>query len=53
MMYGFLSISGLSDGHPPLNRQHRSFRRRSALRSACAGVLLALFFWFSRVGSSC
>ena len=43
MMYGFISISGICDRHQPRRRQHRSFRRRSALRSARAGVLLFLF----------
>src|SRR5262249_4024247 len=43
MMYGFLSISGLSGRHQPRKRQHRSFRRRSALRSARAGVLVFVF----------
>jgi cbb3-type cytochrome c oxidase subunit III len=42
MMYGFSSISGHSSGHPPCNRQHRSFIRRSAVRSSCVGMLLAL-----------
>jgi hypothetical protein len=31
MMYGILSISGLSGRHQARKRQHRSFRRRSAL----------------------
>ena len=43
MRYGFLSISGLSRRSHPRKRQHRSFRRRSAVCSARAGVLLALF----------
>src|SRR5215469_14218220 len=43
MMYSFLSISGVSDRHQPPKRRHRSFRRRSALRSARAGVLVFLF----------
>ena len=43
MMYGFLSISGLSGRHQPRKRQHPSLRRRTALRSAGAGLLLVLF----------
>src|SRR5215831_4728191 len=42
MRYGFLSISGLSRRSQPRKRQHRSFRRRSAVCSARAGVLLTL-----------
>ena len=42
MIYRFLSISGLSGRHQLRKRQHRSFRHRSAQRSAAAGVLLVL-----------
>src|SRR5258707_7339574 len=42
MRYGFLSISGLSRRHQLRKRQHRSFRHRSAQRSAPAGVLVGL-----------
>ena len=43
MIYRFLSISGLSRWHQLRKRQYRSFRQRSAQRSAPAGVLLVLF----------
>jgi mono/diheme cytochrome c family protein len=43
MMYGFLSISGLSGRNQLHKRQHQPFRYRSAVRSARAGVLLVLF----------
>src|SRR5215510_3472933 len=43
MMYGSLSISGLSGRNQLRKRQHRLFRYRSAVRSARAGVLLVLF----------
>ena len=43
MMYGFISISGICDRHQPRKHRQRSIRRRSALRSARAGVLLVLF----------
>jgi mono/diheme cytochrome c family protein len=43
MIYRFLSISGLSGRHQQRRRQRRSFRHRSAQRSAPAGVLLVLF----------
>ena len=43
MICRFLSISGLSRRHQLRKRQHRSFRHRSAQRSAPAGVLLVLF----------
>src|SRR5437660_9574718 len=43
MTYRFLSISGFSRRHQLRKRQHRSFRHRSAQRSAPAGVLLVLF----------
>ncbi len=42
-MYGSISISGLSGRNQLRKRQHRSFRYRSAARSARAGVLLVLF----------